>query len=75
MKKRRSAQNVRGRNWSNSLQPSRLKLQERVKPELGTSYYLSHEMGIPLAEIARHVGVCTSAVAKAVGNLEYKNEK
>ena len=39
------------------------------------SFYLSHEMGIPLAEIARHVGVCTSAVAKAVGNLEYKNEK
>jgi len=23
-------------------------------------------MGIPFAEIARHVGVCTSAVAKAV---------
>ena len=33
MKKRRSAQNVGGRNWSNSLQPSRLKLQERVKGE------------------------------------------
>jgi hypothetical protein len=30
------------------------------------SYRLSHEMGIPFAEIARHVGVCTSAVAKAV---------
>jgi hypothetical protein len=30
------------------------------------SYQLSHGMGIPFAEIARHVGVCTSAVAKAV---------
>jgi hypothetical protein len=30
---------------------------------------LSHGMGIPFAEIARHVGVCTSAVAKAVESL------
>jgi hypothetical protein len=30
------------------------------------SYQLNHGMGIPFAEIARHVGVCTSAVAKAV---------
>jgi hypothetical protein len=30
------------------------------------SFQLSHGMGIPFAEIARHVGVCTSAVAKAV---------
>ena len=29
-----------------------------------------HEMGVPFAEIARHVGVCTSAVAKAVQSLE-----
>jgi len=29
-------------------------------------FQLSHGMGIPFAEIARHVGVCTSAVAKAV---------
>ena len=34
-------------------------------------FHLSHEMGVPFAEIARHVGVCTSAVAKAVGSLEY----
>jgi len=40
-----------------------------------TSYPLSHEMGIPFAEIARHVGVCTSAVAKAVQSLESENEK
>jgi REP element-mobilizing transposase RayT len=36
------------------------------------SYHLSHELGIPLAEIARHMGVCTSAVAKAVQNFESK---
>ena len=30
------------------------------------SFQLSQEMGIPFAEIARHVGVCTSAVAKTV---------
>ena len=34
------------------------------------SNYLSHEMGVPLAEIARQVGVCTSAVAKAIENQE-----
>ncbi len=34
------------------------------------SCQLSREMGIPFAEIARHVGVCTSAVAKAMENLE-----
>ena len=34
------------------------------------SFQLSHEMGIPFAEIARRVGVCTSAAAKAVQSLE-----
>jgi putative transposase len=34
------------------------------------SFRLSHEMGISFAEIARHVGVCTSAVAKAVQSLD-----
>jgi len=34
------------------------------------SFQLSQEMGIPFAEIARHVGVCTSAVAKAVQGFE-----
>jgi putative transposase len=34
------------------------------------SFQLSHEMGIPFAEIARNVGVCTSAVAKAVQSLD-----
>ncbi len=36
------------------------------------SFHLSQEMGIPFAEIARYVGVCTSAVAKAVQSLESK---
>ena len=34
------------------------------------SFHLSQEMGNPFAEIARHVGVCTSAVAKAVQTFE-----
>jgi len=32
-------------------------------------------MGVPLAEIARHVGVCTSAVAKAIENIDSRNAK
>jgi putative transposase len=34
------------------------------------SYQLSHELGIPAAEIARHLGVCTSAIAKAIQKRE-----
>jgi hypothetical protein len=34
------------------------------------SYQLCHELGMPMAEIARHVGVCTSAVSKAIRNFE-----
>ncbi len=36
------------------------------------AYRLNHELGIPKAEIARHLGVCTSAIAKAVRNLEIR---
>ena len=39
------------------------------------AYYLSQEMGIPMAEIARHLGVCTSAIAKAVKSLESAERK
>jgi hypothetical protein len=39
------------------------------------AYYLSHEAGIPMAEIARQVGVCTSAVVKAIQNLESQKNK
>jgi hypothetical protein len=39
------------------------------------SFQLSHEMGTPFAEIARHVGICTSAVAKAVQSLDKAEKK
>jgi hypothetical protein len=34
------------------------------------AYYLSHELGISMAEIARNLGVCGSAIIKAVQKLE-----
>jgi predicted transcriptional regulator len=34
---------------------------------LSISHGLVQEYGIPLAEVARHVGVCTSAVSKMLG--------
>ncbi len=34
------------------------------------SSHLCHEMGIPMAEIARHVGVCGSAILKAIQRME-----
>ncbi|MDP2992941.1 MAG: transposase [Deltaproteobacteria bacterium] len=36
---------------------------------------LSSELGIPAAEIARHLGVCTSAIIKAIQNLESMKNK
>lgn len=39
------------------------------------AYYLAQEMGIPMAEIARHLGVCTSAIAKAIKSLESAEKK
>jgi hypothetical protein len=39
------------------------------------SYHLSHEFGIPRAEIARQLGVCTSAIAKAIDNMEGDENK
>jgi REP element-mobilizing transposase RayT len=39
------------------------------------SYHLSRQMGVPMAEIARQVGVCTSAVAKAIQTMEAGGEK
>jgi hypothetical protein len=32
-------------------------------------------MGIPMAEMAKQVGVCTSAVAKAIQTIETGGEK
>jgi len=34
------------------------------------AYYLHREKGIPMAEIARHVGVGTSAIAMAIRRIE-----
>jgi putative transposase len=39
------------------------------------AYRVSSELGIPMAEIARHLGVCTSAIAKAIQNLENAKNK
>jgi IS30 family transposase len=37
--------------------------------------YELHQEGVPLAEIARHVGVCTSTIVKAIGYVELEQEK
>ncbi|TRZ90666.1 MAG: hypothetical protein D4R88_03230 [Methanosarcinales archaeon] len=34
------------------------------------SYRLNCELGIPAAEIARHLGLCTSAIAKSIEKYE-----
>jgi putative transposase len=39
------------------------------------SYQLSRELGVPVAEIARHLGVCTSAIVKAIQKVESQREK
>ena len=39
------------------------------------AYHLSHELGISMAEIARNLGVCSSAIIKAVQKLESQNQK
>lgn len=39
------------------------------------AYHLSHESGIPMAEIAKYLGVCTSAISKAIRNWEAREEK
>jgi len=39
------------------------------------SYHLSHEFGVSRAEIARQLGVCTSAIAKAIQNIEAEGNK
>ena len=45
----------------------------RVRAKI--SYYLSHEFGVSRAEIARQLGVCTSAIAKAIQNMEGEGNK
>jgi hypothetical protein len=38
-------------------------------------YQLSRELGVSMAEIGRHVGVCTSAVFKAIRTFDQKRDK
>jgi hypothetical protein len=45
----------------------------RVRAKI--AYHLSHEFGVSRAEIARQLGVCTSAIAKAIQNLEGAGNK
>jgi len=45
----------------------------RVRAKI--SYHLSHEFGISRAEIARQLGVCTSAIAKAIDNTKGDENK
>ena len=40
----------------------------RERSKIG--WILSREYGIAMAEIARHLGVCTSAIAKALRKME-----
>ncbi len=40
------------------------------KARVKISSHLSHALGMPAAEIARHLGVCTSAIVKAVQKQE-----
>jgi REP element-mobilizing transposase RayT/transposase-like protein len=51
----------------------RTRKYSRVRAKI--SYYLSHEFGVSRAEIARQLGVCTSAVAKAIQNMEGAENK
>ena len=39
------------------------------------AWQLNREYAIPMAEIARHVGVCTSAISNAIRKIEIKNGK
>jgi hypothetical protein len=39
------------------------------------SYHLSHEFGVSRAENSRQMGACTSAIAKAIQNIEAEGHK
>ena len=45
----------------------------RVRAKI--AYHLSRELGVSSAEIARQMGVCTSAIAKAIQNMEGAGNK
>ena len=51
----------------------RTRKHSRVRAKI--SYFLSQEFGVSRAEIARQLGVCTSAIAKAIQNMEAEGNK
>jgi len=51
----------------------RTRKYSRVRAKI--SYFLSQELGVSRAEIARQLGVCTSAIAKAIQNMEAEGNK
>jgi len=51
----------------------RTRRYSRVRAKI--SYYLSHGFGVSRAEIARQLGVCTSAIAKAIQSMEGTGNK
>jgi REP element-mobilizing transposase RayT len=51
----------------------RTRKYSRVRARI--SYHLSQEFGVSRAEIARQLGVCTSAIAKAIQNMEGARNK
>ena len=51
----------------------RTRKYSRVRAKI--SYRLIHEFGVSQAEIARQLGVCTSAIAKAIQKIESKQSK
>jgi putative transposase len=51
----------------------RTRKYSRVRAKI--SYFLSQEFGVSRAEIARQLGVCTSAIAKAIQNIEAEGNK
>jgi putative transposase len=51
----------------------RTRKYSRVRAKI--SYHLSHELGVSQAEIARQLGVCTSAIAKAIQKIETEGNK
>jgi putative transposase len=51
----------------------RTRKYSRVRAKI--SYYLNQEFGVSRAEIARQLGVCTSAITKAIQNMEGAENK
>ena len=48
----------------------RVRTRKLSRVRAKVSYHLSHKFGVSRAEIARQLEVCTSAIAKAIQNIE-----